>query len=354
MGKCENKPQIIKLWSPSFALLQKTPRPHHWRLRNLMQLAERVAFTCGYQNPMDFIKNENVSHHRVQHLLKVALVAQLMCNVCSIRKSQKQRAPRCLGLQFIRSPYSGWLQGLPYIGTCVERSDASLFICFRGTATLHENWLDLESLWTKTNGYVLKNMKSAFDQSSPKRPSIATQIVRIAKGYQNIIVCGHSLGAAWAALTAEILAALKKDIILVTWGGACINTRTFCQQKLFMNHVKSFNVINFCDVVPFLHTMRESTCHCCHVIALNAVPHAHANILQRMLTHDILFYGYVLLLLGSQLPPCPLSGYQSAFCDSLAKCLIQIQPDVSFVDLMNHISRATVRSETAPVSLRCD
>jgi len=68
----------LDIWTPPFHLLQGRPAPHHWKLKNLAQLAERVARACGARTVLDFLLSANPVS--APERLRFALVLQLCCN----------------------------------------------------------------------------------------------------------------------------------------------------------------------------------------------------------------------------------------------------------------------------------
>jgi len=117
----------------------------------------------------------------------------------------------------------------------------------------------------------------------------------------------------------------------VTWAEARIVTRERCRASQLRGALH-LAVVNAKDVVPFLHSLRASSCQCCPVVLLNVAPSSSLH--SRLLTHDILYYGYALLLLGSLGPHEAGQCGLSALCAPAEACLLKVEPFPPFAELM--------------------
>ncbi len=131
------------------------------------------------------------------------------------------------------------------------------FLSFRGTSDVAEWVADIDAVpddYQPINGFG--QVHSGFqDVYQLIRANIAAQLAAATAGCDQILVTGHSLGAALAVLAApDIARNMPPNAIeprLITFAGPKVGLNDFAAK--FNALIEScFRVVNFLDVVPFL------------------------------------------------------------------------------------------------------
>jgi hypothetical protein len=344
-------PRIFNPWQPAFRLPEGAPLPHAWRLRNLAQLARRAAHSCGYADVASFLTSAEEARApggSRQQLLLYTLVLQLCCNCWTIQthRGQPQLDPSPPpGLVILKGPL-GAPGDVSAVGVRFATASGGTCIAFRGTFTPRESLRDVRALLSTTDNRerALGVFVNAYKYSSEGQPSLASQVRGVVQGgaaHSAFVLTGHSMGAALAHLAAQDVARsvdADSPVAIVSWGAARSTSQHACLQPTADGRRRSLNVINAFDTVPFLHSLRASTCQCCPLVLLNASPSRHRW--GRLITHDILYYGYALLLLGS-VSPLQLRDSDirsgAVACAPLRSCLVEVTPSQPFRALVEAI-----------------
>lgn len=205
-----------------------------------------------------------------------------------------------------------------------QKSNDSFVLAFRGTTTTRENLVDASALLSREKDGVVDAFAAAYARSGLRDQVDA---LHASTGASVHFISGHSLGGAFATLAAQQCVSAA----LVTWAGARTVTPERCRasQARGTSHLA---VVNAQDAVPFLHSLVASSCQCCPVVLLNAAPSSSLH--SRLLTHDILYYGYALLLLGSLGPREAGQCGLSALCAPAEACFLEVEPFPPFAELM--------------------
>jgi triacylglycerol lipase len=135
-------------------------------------------------------------------------------------------------------------------------STRTAFVAFRGTDDFDDVLTDLDAIpesYAPISGFGL--VHAGFQTVYQLvRPSIATNLATACAGCDQILVTGHSLGAALAVLAApDIFLNMPPNIRpgLITFAGPRPGLCDFA--RAFNNVIESsFRVVNFLDLVPYL------------------------------------------------------------------------------------------------------
>lgn len=139
-------------------------------------------------------------------------------------------------------------------------ANPTLVVAFRGTegddpSDLLADANLLKSPWLDISGNLLGTVHTGFADALLKDPGdgdilslINAQLNDLNSQFTNILLTGHSLGAALATLTASYLsqAPLAAKIHLFTFGSPLVGDRDFSEQ---MASVKHYRYVNCCDLV---------------------------------------------------------------------------------------------------------
>ncbi|MBO0879117.1 MAG: lipase family protein [Mycobacterium sp.] len=131
------------------------------------------------------------------------------------------------------------------------------FVSFRGTSDVQDWLADLDAIpenysWIPKSGRVHAGFQDVYDLV---RESIATNLATATAGCDQILVTGHSLGAALAVLAApDIFRNMPPNTIepkLITFAGPRVGLSDFVD--VFNADIEScFRVVNFLDIVPLV------------------------------------------------------------------------------------------------------
>jgi triacylglycerol lipase len=131
------------------------------------------------------------------------------------------------------------------------------FVSFRGTSDVPDWLADLDAIpenysWIPKFGQVHAGFQDVYDLV---RESIATNLATATAGCDQILVTGHSLGAALAVLAApDIFQNMPPNTIeprLITFAGPRVGLSDFVDA--FNADIEScFRVVNFLDIVPLV------------------------------------------------------------------------------------------------------
>lgn len=338
------KPAVFPLWSAeNISLRQGPPRRHHWKLRNLAQLAIRLAKACNYTSPAEFLLQAPIPQRAdpAGPTLRFALMLQLCCNCWTIQASTRQpllpEPPN--GLRFLQVDRT-WLQRVPHIGIVLTREDELTLVGFRGTTTVRESLLDLRASVSGVSSGVLKVFTKYY-----KKNRLGAKL-RSALASGRVLVSGHSLGGAFASLCALQARDAGASTSLVTWGGArALTKKTCCELRRDPEMLQSWTILNRADFVPRLRSIAAKTCACCPVVLLDV--EAAPTFLGRARVHDVLYYGYALLMLGSAHEKD--KGLRRLVCaredDDLKSCILPVPPFAPFLKLVRMESEESRSSD---------
>lgn len=138
-----------------------------------------------------------------------------------------------------------------------DDSSGTAFLSFRGTSTVAEWVADLDAVpddYRPLSGFG--QVHGGFqDVYELVRPTIAAHIATAVSGCDQILVTGHSLGAALAILAAPDVARNMPpnttEPRLITFAGPRVGLIDFAAE--FNASIEScYRVVNFLDVVPYL------------------------------------------------------------------------------------------------------
>lgn len=321
---------IEDIWDGRYNLIQGRPRPHHWKLKNMRQLAERIIAAIDCTDVNTYL-NESEIRNDSLCMLRYALVLQLCCNCWTIQKSRNLALDPIPpdNLKFLISNHSHF-QPMKCVGIFFKRSDGFGICAFRGTTTPRETLVDFRSLFSIEN-ITHVSLNSFIDYYTSGKPSIHDETIEFMKSVDSVFVVGHSLGGALATLVAEDALKDKQSVYLVTWAGARSMDALRCT-AMQGDNFHSLAVINDSDYVPFLHSLLSSTCQCCPIVYLKSKP--DNTTIGRLMTHDILYYGYIFLVFGSTIPD-NISELSKTICDVHPSCFLEVGPDAKFVSYIN-------------------
>lgn len=129
------------------------------------------------------------------------------------------------------------------------------FVSFRGSADLADWLADFDAVPTAYLpiagfGEVATGFQAVYESV---RDSVATNLAAAAAGCDNILITGHSLGAALAVLAApDVFRKMPPNVIeprLITFAGPRVGLAAFA--TAFNTLIEScFRVVNYLDIVP--------------------------------------------------------------------------------------------------------
>ena len=283
------------------------PEPHHWKLKNLGYGAKVVSNIAIKESPVDFLLTSPISGSTKDHVL-YALCLQLCSNCWLIQKSLNMplnpEPPKSLSLSSLKLTY---FQNIPYTTVFFKRPDNVGVICFRGTTTIHESIIDAKTglatyrlLPNKSRVPVAyaTTLADGFFEKDKRGLSLHTFIESLIEKHTEIkeyVICGHSLGGAWAQLCAYFISQAGKKIVLTSFAPALGSTDTFCSYAA--TNFDNITVINASDIVPRLSSRVSNFDHCCPLLVIDVAK--SSTFRDRAMSHDMLMYLFALLEKGS-------------------------------------------------------
>lgn len=139
-----------------------------------------------------------------------------------------------------------------------QSSRSKLYICFRGTDSLHDALMDCDlRRHSHPYGNVHRGFWIYYEEVREELLNIVTYHMNARSnfGYHElpeVIVTGHSLGASSAAFAAIDMLTFVKDPICVTYGMPPSGDSEFC--KAFKHTIKrSYRIVNDTDIAPKIH-----------------------------------------------------------------------------------------------------
>lgn len=149
----------------------------------------------------------------------------------------------------------------------VINTNNTLYICFRGTSSL-QNWksnFDIRLKEYKKNNNKFKIHNGFYTQYNSIRHNILPFLIKN-DTYNNIIVCGHSLGGALATICCLDICdnIYNRNITCVTFGCPRIGNKDFSDLYNLYN-IKMHRIVISDDLVPKWPINREYT-HICNSI----------------------------------------------------------------------------------------